>query len=669
MTSAEQAVGEPIAKAFNPNAKLPTHEDVYNAIEPNVETALGLVTPGKVKPLPTPAAPTAGPFGLTLSEGEAAGDLAARQAEQQFIRQGTPHGQEWTAQRQAQLAAAKDRIAAGFDPFGQQIAETPNEAGSLLQQGLQRTAAARKAAVDTAYAQARSMPGEIHASVFQDMPAGIKNDLSQGTSPVIVDDKLTPYASQMIRDIDNRVGNLNIQNRVGQPIPIDPLTGKPMPIMGVNLDGVDQMRKRLSTFRGDAFKSGNGADGRAAKAVLDAFDDRIDQAVNGGLFNGNPDAVQAWNNARAAHSDYKSDFSGGKNDPAGKVVEKILGKYTNNPMAPDDVARYFTGGQGITSNSLNVNVANKMKGILGEQSPEWIGVKQGAFSNMVEKPPGMTDWGPGQIANRLSKFANSDLGRAVYTPGDLNLVNQYANLMRQITMPPGSYFPSAPAINKVVNAVGGKLGTMAAAAIGGRLVPIPFVGEMLGAGTAMGINKAAQNINAAQLAKQLPLVANQMKQWQRAVSKAQNPARGRQSAAAAATTNALINSLSRLGIDGHAFLPPLRGTIKHNSKTFQGHHPSRKTAVQYASKPLPKAALPNPPRHKRITEAGRLPNNALNVRCFVHRTTARLSAEVSARGASVTTLSGRFSIRQRSVPGLRRTAIITFLTLPDPVNI
>ena len=52
------------------------------------------------------------------------------------------------------------------------------------------------------------------------------------------------------------------------------------------------MRRRLSSFRSDAYASGNAADGRAAKAVIDAFDNEVDRTINGGLFSGNRSAVK-----------------------------------------------------------------------------------------------------------------------------------------------------------------------------------------------------------------------------------------------------------------------------------------------------------------------------------------------------------------------------------------
>jgi hypothetical protein len=176
-----------------------------------------------------------------------------------------------------------------------------------------------------------------------------------GTEPVIIDDKLTPHASQMIRDIDDRVAKLRIQNRA------DPF-GEPNPenITGINLNGVDQMRKRLSAMRRDAFGSGNAADGRAARRVMDAFDERIDQAVNGGLFNGDPRAIDAWNAARSAHADYRRTFTAGRNDPVGRVVEQIIGRNTTNgPAIANDVADFLYGASGTNPNTRNVAVANR----------------------------------------------------------------------------------------------------------------------------------------------------------------------------------------------------------------------------------------------------------------------------------------------------------------------
>ncbi len=45
-------------------------------------------------------------------------------------------------------------------------------------------------------------------------------------------------------------------------------------------------------------------------------------------------------------------------------------------------------------------MANRVRSILGDRSPEWSAVKQGLFSRLTETPPGVPDWGPGRIAQQ-----------------------------------------------------------------------------------------------------------------------------------------------------------------------------------------------------------------------------------------------------------------------------
>jgi hypothetical protein len=60
-------------------------------------------------------------------------------------------------------------------------------------------------------------------------------------------------------------------------------------------------------------------------------------------FNGDKAAVNAWNNARAAYSDYRGNF--GPDTPAGKVVQKII------PLTAGKVSRISGGGHDCYSGS------------------------------------------------------------------------------------------------------------------------------------------------------------------------------------------------------------------------------------------------------------------------------------------------------------------------------
>jgi len=559
-------VGKPTEDAVR---SMTGSDRLASAVGAGMETAAGLVLPipkglprmGRGEP--PPVAP-ARMLDVTLSEGQASRDLPTIQREQAATRgnSGPPAqkaAQEFVDQQATELTNARDRIARGFDPFNAKVAETPQEAGELVSQSVQKTAANRKADVNAAYKEARGYPGEIHAGAFEGIGQKIKGDLSLRDDPVIIDGKLTPFASQMIDDIEQRVSRLKIENRA------DPF-GQPNPenITGINLNGVDQMRKRLSAMRKDAFSSGNGADGRAAKAVLDAFDNHVDEAINGGLFKGDPRAVGAWNAARAAYADYRSTFAAAKNDPVGRVVEKIIGKDKNSPAIPNDVADFMFGSAGVNPSSLNVGVVKRLQNILGDRSPEWSAVKQALFSRLTDAGPGMTALGPGKVAQRINRFLGSDgkeMATLVYSGAERDLIKKYADLMRHLEVPQAGanwsntaafagqgYRPSAS--SRVLSAVGSNVGAVVGAVVGHFVIPgLPFgAAEAAGAATSKIAGMSEQAREARKIATMMPVLGKVTRNFATAADAAEASPTPRNVARLMLAIRNLANNLKSVGV-------------------------------------------------------------------------------------------------------------------------
>lgn len=536
----------------------------YDKSKEAVDLAMSAMGPGRGgmrAPVPVPRAPVPDALGVTLSEGQRTGDLPLIRSEQAAIRgQRGAAAQDqagaFAAQQADQVDQASNNIARSLDPFGMVVADTPADAGAVVSQSVRDAATNAKAGVNDLYRRAREMPGEIDADVFTNMGRSIRDDLSNRAEPVIIDDQLTPYASKAVQDIDNRVAQLRVQNRASNTSSVVPADEAPT-ISGLTLAGVDQMRKRLSAMRQAAFGSGNASDGRAVKAVLDSFDDTIDRAINGGSFTGDPRAVQAWNDARAAHADYRSTFTAQKNDPVGRVVERITGKGNNPAAIPNDVADFLYGSSGTNPSTLNVGVANRMRQILGEQSPEWSAVKQGLFARLTETTPGMSDFGSGQIAQRLNKFLSGDgreLAQTMFSPAERQLLQQYADLHRRLQVPrTGANWSEtstflSPILKRIQSTVGAAIG-LGAGALVGHAAGIPFVGEAVGVGLGSTVGLVRNAIEARQVAKQMPLVSEAMAQYQRALAKANraNAPLSNQTLTIAASN--LSNALAPMGID------------------------------------------------------------------------------------------------------------------------
>lgn len=579
-------VSSPINAAIDTVAGKPIEENTgIPAGYTDFAVSLGLPVPkhipriGKIgEEARTPGLVNEGPLGVTLSEGQTSGDLSAIQREQAAVRgqSGPPaqqHAQQFFDQQKTQLEAARAELAKGLDPAGQRLAETPQAAADLTQQSMQRIAAQRKAGVTQAYDTAKGYGGEIHAEAFNGIAPKIKNDLSLRDDPIIIDDKLTPFASRAIQDIDNRVANLQIQNRAsphGQPDRSE--------IVGVDLAGVDQMRKRLSSFRKDAFASGNAADGRAAKAVLDAFDDHIDRAINSGMFQGDQRAIGAWNDARAAYADYRKTFTAGKNDPVGRVVEKIIGKADNPAAIPNDVADFMYGSAGVNPSSLNVGVVNRLKSTLGDQSPEWYAVKQGLFARLVDAGEGATPLGPAKVAQRLSKFLNADgkeMSALVFSNAERDVLQKYASLMRQIEVPQaGANWSNtatfaAKALDKIGSNVGMTVGALIGTALGHTAGLPPGIAEAIGgaggAAAAKGGSVASNAMQARQIAKQMPIISKVLADYKSAAMAFETSPSARTVARLSVASRNLSTNLKDLGI---SFSP------ENLMRAIQGPRPS-----------------------------------------------------------------------------------------------
>jgi len=316
------------------------------------------------------------------------------------------------------------------------------------------------------------------------------------------------------------------------------------------------------SYRKGAYAS-NPEDGRAASAIVDAFDSHIDRAVNGGMFNGDPRAINAWNAARAAHSDYRSTFTAGKNDPVGRVVEKIIGTKGNPAAIPNDVADFLYGSSGINPNSLNVAVAKRVKGILGDQSPEWAAVKQGLFSRIVETPPGVSDMGPGRIAQNVNKFLHGggqELADALFNPVEKSLIRQYGELHRALEVPQAGaqWSNNLPWMKQILGKMSDGMTALLGAIIGNTLAPPGMHGIIEGAGAVIGGKVRGvlrQRSEAAQIAKQMPLVIDATQKFQKAMTAYVKSQSQPSQVAVSVSLSNLIRSASHVGINLAADAP------------------------------------------------------------------------------------------------------------------
>lgn len=375
-----------------------------------------------------------GNVNVPLDRGQATGDVVA----QRYIETGKQGNFGSAAQQE--VNAFRDLQGQGVENAKQDIrgtlggAEaTPLEAADVVQQGVQQKAAQAKAAYQNKYDEFGNMHGEVHAGVFEGLGQRIKGDLSFASNPVVIDDRVTPAASALIQHVDNGISKARIQNRA------DPF-GQPNPenVTGVSLKGVEQFRKQMLSIAGGA---ANPTDARASRAIISAFDDRLQNAVNSHLYSGDPNAFGTLQDARKLFSTYAQTFrSQGPGDMAGRVVESMLGKF-GQPANHNEIVNWLYGASKIGGNREAGHVADKLRGILGDGTPEWQTIRQGLFSKLVDTTEGKIAEGPQKISQRIAEFLNGtgkQFAEKIYSPEERALIGQYGELMRKMTPLPGA---------------------------------------------------------------------------------------------------------------------------------------------------------------------------------------------------------------------------------------
>ena len=700
---------------------------------PPTKPALAWEAPTKPQP-PTPPAltPQNRPFGVTLSQGEVEGDLAKRMAEQNAIRSGDPHARAFADQRAAELARSREDLTAQLDPTQQlvesphaaaekiigelqaqshaeqaatqqresllqqyhegyrnnlspthtQLASNPMEAADIVSGSVAASAERAQAAADAAYTAFRELPGQFHPASFNKTADVIKSNLARGDDPTFINPQNTPNANTALGDLTDILGDIS-QVR-------DPETGQIIPRPPVTPQLVETARKRLNTSLSNALSSarstGNWADVRAMRQVIDEFDGQVLKKLDTTFTGGDPRDVSStlkW--ARGQYAEYRKTFTPqGAGDVVGPAIQKIVGRQEGQAAAPEEIKSMLYG-----NGQLPPKIARRLVDMFGVNSPEIGAIKQGLFSSITERPPGATAWGPAQVADRIDAAANSTLTRAylnpteikdlqrygralrqhdavtnapqdsvgsiiskltgtdtaepaslqaavnrlfkntltgesnsvalinelktrlspeafttfkqglfqyavspgenleawgpqkiatnlnkllnttgrqgaaaVYSPQERATLQAYANLMGKITMPPGTYFPSAPGINAMMSTVANRIGQVIGALVGRSLTPgLPLISEFAGITIGGKLERALEKLHGG-VSKQLPLVTNEMQKWQRAQARAaKNPNWATKQGALLATTS-LQNSLRPLGIDFSRLQLPGPGTAQ-----------------------------------------------------------------------------------------------------------
>jgi hypothetical protein len=447
------------------------------------------------------ALPAGGTAKVPLSTGQVRQDFDTVMAEQAALRGGSGQqaqhvAQEFVDKQRGALDEARSQISKGMDPGGFQVADGVHDAADIIGQGVRSAADIAKKGYQSAYDKFGTLPGEFESSAFERIGTSIRNRLQQGKEPVFVDEKLTPYAAQALKDVDHTLGGINIEN-AALPHPNPPKDT-------FSIQDMDLARKRLNAIYQDAKSSPNPSDRRAVSKIIGAFDDHVETALNSQLFTGDEAAYSTLKGARQAFSDYRKTFTPtGAGDEVGRVMQKITGKFDGQEATPTEIANYLFGASNIGAKGVSVRVADRIKSVLGDQSPEWSAVRQGLWSKLTAPAEGMSEFGSQKMSQRIFQFLNGDgkaLAQKLYSPQELDAMRSYALTLKTVTPMPGTvnHSNTAPVLKKIAGGSakhGAALLGLHAAGPAGAIAGYAASAVAKGLGARAAANSAARSYN------------------------------------------------------------------------------------------------------------------------------------------------------------------------------
>ncbi|MAM63862.1 hypothetical protein [Maritimibacter sp. UBA3975] len=385
-------------------------------------------------------------FDVPMTRGQARGDIPQIAMEQNF-RAGT-RGQgaynavaEFDARQAAALNAAREGIVPGS---GGPVTDAADDVIA----GVRRQADSARQAGSRAYDALEASGAAVRPEASTAVQRSIRMAAEAAGAPI---DGGTPNAQAALNFIDNA---FNANN------------GGAVPFMTL-----ERARQRLLGFSRAAAQGSNGADRFAMEAVVDQFDNWMDDTISSALISGDEAVLSQAKEARSLWEQYRRTFFGRQG------ADNIIRKIVTDDLTPDQVASWLFGSSSHIGGGQTANVAKRVKDILGPDSPEWSNVRRAAWDRVTTAPSGEM-YGPDKIVaniDRLLREKGRTLSLELFSSDELMQIREFRNMMDRLRVPSKAANPSGTSydvqrsVQQAISRMSGIFGGIPGAAAGKAL--------------------------------------------------------------------------------------------------------------------------------------------------------------------------------------------------------
>lgn len=271
-------------------------------------------------------------FGFQYTKGQRTGDMRTLMDEERLSQSSTM----LEVQRQnADVANRSVRdIARGV--AGGEVDSAPGAIGRATDQ-VRRQHKALKGEVNQAYDRFRGTDATVPDHQAHHLPAQTRKALGDFN----VDPINTPGTVRALEILDTTFGNTQV-----------PLSAKT----------IDQARRQIRTISG-----ANASDKAAKNLVVRQMDQWLDESLEKGLVNGDPNAIQFLKDARKLNTDLAMRYGA---SGLGKDVDNIVGKMLRNDASADELARMVYGAGQVSAPAATRALA-RIKMAMVKRPEEW----------------------------------------------------------------------------------------------------------------------------------------------------------------------------------------------------------------------------------------------------------------------------------------------------------
>lgn len=385
-------------------------------------------------------------FDVPMTRGQATGEVPQIAMEQNF-RAGT-RGQgaynaitEFDARQASAINAAREGIVSG------QSGPVTDAADDVIA-GVRRQAETARQSGSRAYDVLEASGAAVRPESSAVVQRSIRQAAQAAGAPI---DDGTPNAQAALNFIDNAFSTSN---------------GGSVPFMTL-----ERARQRLLGFSRAAAQGSNGADKFAMEALVDQFDDWMDDTISSALISGDEAVLSQAKEARSLWEQYRRTFFGRQG------ADNIIRKIVTDDLTPDQVANWLFGSSSHIGGGQTANVAKRVKDILGPESPEWANVRRAAWDRVTTAPSGEM-FGPDKIVaniDRLLREKGRTLSLELFSSDELMQIREFRNMMDRLRVPSKAANPSGTSydvqrsIQQAISRMSGIFGGIPGAAAGKAL--------------------------------------------------------------------------------------------------------------------------------------------------------------------------------------------------------